>query len=90
MKQSPLITLLLVMVCAFSAIVLLLVIRMERISRTARKIQPIIANNQMSQSQAQALAIDLVEYSKQNPAIDPLLQAVGAKTPPPTNKPAGK
>ena len=94
MKQSPLITLLLVMVCGLSAMVLLLVITMEFHFKTVRKLQPILATNQMTQNRIQALAIDVVEYSKQNPAIDPILQAVGLKAsqplPPATNKPAGK
>ena len=38
---------------------------------------------------AQPLAIDAVEYSRRNPAIDPLLQSVGLKpAPAPAQKPA--
>jgi hypothetical protein len=39
-----------------------------------------------------ALINDAIEYSKKNQAIDPLLEAIGAKakTTPATNKPAGK
>ena len=94
MKNSPLITLLLVMVCGLSAVVLFLVIAMELRHRTARKLQPIMANNQNVQNRVNALAADVLEYSKRNPAVDPILQAVGIKPGPPpaalTNKPAGK
>lgn len=79
MKQSPLITLLLVMVCGLSAMVLLLVVAMEKRNRTARKLEPIIQNNEMSKAAIQSLAAEVLEYSKKNPAIDPILQAVGVK-----------
>jgi hypothetical protein len=94
MKNSPLVTLLLVMVCGLSAVVLLLVIAMEVRHYKARQIQPIMANNQMVQNRINALATDVLEYSKHNPGIDPILQAVGVKPGPPApaspNKPSGK
>jgi hypothetical protein len=92
MKNSPLITLLLVMVCGLSAVILLLVVAMEFRHRTARQLQPIVANNQLVQSRVNALAAETLEYSKHNPAIDPILQAVGIKPGGPaavSNKPAG-
>ena len=79
MKQRPLITLLLVMVCGLAVMALLLVIRMQKLHRTARKMQPIIGNNQLIQSQIQSLALEVLEYSKHNPSIDPILTAVGVK-----------
>ncbi len=36
---------------------------------------------------ARRLAAEAVEYSKRNPAIDPVLQAAGLKNPPPSAKP---
>lgn len=60
--------------------------------RQLRKLQPQLVNIQYTQNVINGLAVELVEYSKQNPAIDPILQQVGLKPgkPAPAAKPAGK
>ena len=94
MKNNPLITVLLVAVCVLSAVVLLLEAVLEHHIRTLRGLEPLVMNAKNMQNGVNALANDALEYSKHNPAIDPILQPVGVKpakpaTPQPT-KPAGK
>ncbi len=94
MKNSPLTTVLLA-VTALSAVLSLVLCglfisnsRQLNMARTAIG----IANN--NRNFINLLATDAMEYSKKNPAIDPLLEWVGAKPPKgavaPTNKPASK
>ena len=60
--------------------------------RDLRRLQPQTAASQARLNLAQALLSDMLEYSKRNPAIDPLLQSLNLKTnmalPPTTPKPA--
>ena len=63
--------------------------------REAQRLQVQINAINQNRSLVQALANDALEYSKQNPGIDPLLQSVGVKPPkpvpaPPPAKPARK
>ncbi len=95
MKNSPLTTVLLA-VTAVSAVLSLglcgLFISNSRQLNMARNAIGIANNNR---NFINLLATDAMEYSKKNPAIDPLLEWVGAKPPKgavaaPTNKPASK
>ena len=92
MKNSPLITILLVAVCLTALLVGGLAIAYERHFRSLRKLQPQIANAQGMQNLVNAVANEALEYSKHNPAIDPILQTVNVKPggPAPAPKPAGK
>ena len=93
MKNSPLTTLLLALLTAsalLSVVLCWLYISRAREMRNYRDLVGKIENNRRL---AQALATEAVEYSKKNPAIDPLLEAAGIKAkaaPAATNKPAGK
>lgn len=54
--------------------------------RDLRRLQPQTAASQARLNLAQALLTETLEYSKRNPAIDPLLQSLNLKTnmaPPP-------
>jgi len=93
MKNSPLMTILLAML-AFSAIFSLVTcyLFVSR-SRELRELQLTTQNIEVKKRTAMALANDAVEYSKKNPAIDPILEQVGLKpkagaasTPKPTTK----
>ena len=44
-----------------------------------QKLQPQVANIQNYQNIVNALANEALEYSKHNPAIDPILEPVGVK-----------
>jgi hypothetical protein len=81
MKNSSLITILTAGVCVLGVVVLCLGFIFNKHYRTMRGLQQLIANAQNSRNVVDALANDAVEYSKKNPAIDPILRAVGAKPP---------
>ena len=49
-------------------------------SRDLRRIQPQVTEIQTRLNVAQALLNETLEYSKRNPAIDPLLQSLNFKT----------
>jgi hypothetical protein len=59
-----------------------------------RRIQVWLGQTQLQQQVFAALVNEAVEYSKRNPAIDPILQSLGAKPASgqagSTNRPAGK
>ena len=57
-----------------------------------RDLQRSSANAQAYRNSMLSLITDTIEYSKKDPAIDPILQAAGFKPNPSaaTNKPAGK
>jgi len=63
-------------------------------TREARSLQLQMVNYQNTQTILNSLIADSLQYSKQNPAIDPILEAIGAKpgknAPAPATKPAGK
>jgi hypothetical protein len=93
MKNSPLITFLLVAVCLLAVCVGGLEMAYERHLRALRKLQPQVANAQNMQNLVNALANDALEYSQHNPAIDPILQPVGVKpgkAAAPSTLPSGK
>jgi len=79
MKNSPLITILLVAVCLMALLVGGLAGVYEAHFRTYRNLQPQLANAQNMQNLVNAVANDALEYSKHNPSIDPILQAVNVK-----------
>jgi len=95
MKQSPLIVALSVAVCVLAIVVLGLAWVYELHFRHMRDLQPEIGKAQYFQNLYNALAAESLEYSKHNPAIDPILQQLNlkpAKTAPPpaSNKSTGK
>lgn len=59
-------------------------------ARRLRDLQRTTANAQAYLSMCAALVNDTVEYSKKDPAIDPILEATGIKSRASTNKPSGK
>ena len=79
MKQSPFITALSVAAGVLAVVVLLLAVVYERHYRHLRSLQPEMFKAQNIQNFLNALANDSVEYSKHNPAIDPILLQIGAK-----------
>jgi hypothetical protein len=60
----------------------------------ARMLQSKISNFQSNQAIMQNLIAETLQYSQRNPAIDPILEAIGAKpgkgAPAAATKPAGK
>jgi hypothetical protein len=58
----------------------LLMVRVSFATRDLRRIQPKIIEINARMNLAQALLNDTLEYSKRNPAIDPLLQSMKFKT----------
>lgn len=86
-----------IMLAATTAMALLsLVLCWSYISsaRQLRALQTQLAILNNNRQMVQVLAAEAVEYGKRNPAIDPILEWMGAKpqrTPAqPTNRPAGK
>ncbi len=55
-----------------------------------RTLQSQAAVVEAKQNFIRALANDTLEYSKQNPAIDPILQGIGLKPKPVASSPKGK
>ena len=56
------------------------VLRLSFATRDLRRLQPRIIEINANLNVAQALLNDTLEYSKRNPAIDPLLQSMNLKT----------
>ena len=56
------------------------VLRLSFATRDLRRIQPRVIEINSHLNVAQALLNDTLEYSKHNPAIDPLLQSMNLKT----------
>ena len=56
------------------------VLRLSFATRDLRRIQPRVIEINSHLNVAQALLNDTLEYSKHNPAIDPLLQSMNFKT----------
>lgn len=96
MKNSPLTTILLVLVTVSALVSLGSFWGWIRTSRELRDLQTNVNNINGRNAAMNALIPDLLEYSKHNPAIDPILQSVGIKpgaaapTGSSTNKPPGK
>ena len=63
-------------------------------TREARSLQSQIANFQNKQAIINNLVAETMQYSQRNPAIDPILEAIGAKpgknAPAAATKPSGK
>ena len=87
MQKDPLISALVGALFLGAAVVLALAVGFEMHARHIRRLQPQLVQIQNSKLVIDALAGDAVEYSKRNPAIDPILQSVGMK---PGGKPAAK
>jgi hypothetical protein len=68
----------LVFISASAAVVQ--VLRVTFATRDLRRTQPAIVEINARLNLAQALLNDTLEYSKRNPAIDPLLQSMNFKT----------
>jgi len=81
MKKSPLTTFLLV-VCALSAVLSVIFCALY-ISSTLqlRSLQAQMNFINSRSSAISSLAKEAVDYSQHNPAIDPILEAIGAKAP---------
>ena len=56
------------------------VLRITFATRDLRRLQPRLVEMNVHWNLAQALLNDTLEYSKRNPAIDPLLQSMNFKT----------
>ena len=92
MKNSPLTTvLLLILVVSALASVTLCWLYMSNV-RQSRALQSDAVKMQNNQALVMQLAKDAVEYSKKNPAIDPLLESfnIKPKSAASTNKPPAK
>lgn len=79
MKNSPLTTLLLGLLLISALASLFLVWRYGHAVQERRMLQAQIAAIQNNNAKVNALAGELVEYSKTHPAIDPVLESVGIK-----------
>lgn len=94
MKNSPLTKALLVLVVVISLWSVYYCMSYNSKTRELRTMQAQVAFINMRQQVVQALLAEAMEYSKKNPAIDPILEAAGAKPSktnmPPAIKPAGK
>jgi len=79
MKNSPLLTALMVIVGFLTAVIVFLLVVFEFRVKKLQKLQPQVVNVQNYQNIVNALANEALEYSKHNPAIDPILEPVGLK-----------
>ena len=85
MKANSVLALLVGLLLISAAVAALQVLRLSFATRDLRRLQPRIVEINAHLNVAQALLNDTLEYSKRNPAIDPLLQSMNFKT----NSPAG-
>jgi hypothetical protein len=94
MKNSPLSSILLVVLAMFALSSVVLCGYYIHYARDLRALQGKAESVNYQQALIQALANDVVEYSKKNPAIDPILESVNLKpksgTATNNSKPAGK
>jgi hypothetical protein len=96
MKNSPLVMAMLAAVCLLTFATLILAILYEKNFRQLRVLQPQRIQIENTRNVIGALANDSIEYSKHNPAIDPILQQMGFKprpagaAPAAAAKPSGK
>jgi hypothetical protein len=91
MKNSPLITVLLAAVTASALASLVLCYMCISSTRELRALQNDAMQFQTKWNVVQRLTADAVEYSKTNPAINPILESAGLKqrsTPATTTRPA--
>ena len=80
MKNSPLTTLLLALLTASALLSVALCWLYIGRGRELRNLQNLVGRIQNNRQLAQNLAAEGLEYSKKNPAIDPILEAAGVKT----------
>jgi hypothetical protein len=59
-------------------------------SRDLRNVQAVMAYNDQRRAAIQSLAIDLGEYSKTHPAINPMLEQIGLRARQTTNSISGR
>ena len=94
MQKNPIIAFLSGALCLAALGVFVLALSCEVRFRQLRQLQPRVASIQVTQNVIAALANEMMEYSKRNPAVDQVLQQVGLKpgktAATPTTKPAGK
>ena len=95
MKKSPFTTFLLILLVTSALVSVLFCGLYIQSAMRSRELQRSIAGAQNYRGLYVSLLNDCVEYSKKNAAIDPILEAAGAKAPKSaaaltTNKPAGK
>jgi hypothetical protein len=94
MKNSPMITVLVMAACVLGFVVVALAVDFEWQYRRLRHVQPRLVQSQNTRTLVNQIANDALEYSKTHPAIDPILAPVGVKPARPgsasSSKPAAK
>ena len=90
MRNSPLVNVLLVMTAISALLSVFLCWSYISNARQLRTLQQAIGMANQNRQVMNALAMDALEYSKTNPAINPILEAVGAKPSTKTGTPAPK
>ena len=80
MKSHSFTTLLVALLLFSSLVAAVQVLRLSFATRDLRRIQSKLIENSSHLNLTQALLNDTLEYSKHNPAIDPLLQSMNFKT----------
>ena len=80
MKNKSFTALLVGMLFISAAAAAVQVLRLSFATRDLRRLQPRVIEINANLNLAQALLNDTLEYSKRNPAIDPLLQSMNLKT----------
>lgn len=87
--KNPKLTPMLLGITAVSAILSILLLgAVHTYARQMRALQPQVAFITQSRPMINALAAELIEYSKKNPSIDPILMSTGVKQAPKPNVPA--
>jgi hypothetical protein len=81
MNKSPLPTILLAVLAVSAVTSVVLCWNYISNTRQLRLLNTTAAQINNNRALLNALATDAVEYSKKNPAIDPLLESIGAKAP---------
>lgn len=79
MKRSPMITVMLAVTTAMALLSLYLCYSFISGARQLRAIQTQVAIMNNNRQMINVLAAEALEYSKKNPAIDPVLEWIGAK-----------
>ncbi len=80
MSRNPFAAVLVGVLFVSAALSVYYAVRFAYSTRDLRRIQPQVAEIQGRLNVAQSLLIETLEYSKRNPAIDPLLQSLNFKT----------
>lgn len=79
MQKDSVVSFLAGALCLAALGVFILAISCEVRFRQLRTLQPRVANVQLTQNIITGLANEVMEYSKRNPSVDPILQQVGLK-----------